>query len=56
MYVDHSIVTLIVNNSTAFSVWVHPNETSTGIALFADAPGVVAESMDVWQLADPEYT
>jgi sucrose-6-phosphate hydrolase SacC (GH32 family) len=57
MYVDHAIVTLIVNNQTAFSVWAHPsNSRSTGVAIWAEKPGmgVAAESLSVWQLRDPQ--
>merc|ERR1712070_572636 len=43
MYVDHSIVTLIVDNRTAFSVWVHPqSNSSTNVGLFASSEDVVA--------------
>lgn len=57
MYVDHAIVTLIVNNQTAFSVWAHPSSSkSTGLALWADdsATSVMAETLDIWQLRDPQ--
>merc|ERR1712039_971135 len=55
MYVDHSLVTLIVDNRTALSVWVHPTlSASVGVALFADAPGVIAQTIDVWQLQDAQ--
>ena len=34
-YVDHSIVTVIVENQTALTVWVHPSSpNSTAVALF----------------------
>ena len=34
-YVDHSIVTVIVENQTALTVWVHPSSpNSTNLALF----------------------
>jgi hypothetical protein len=34
-YVDHSIVTVIVENQTALTVWVHPfSPNSTNLALF----------------------
>lgn len=58
MYVDRSIVTLIVDNVTTISVWVHPTtpRESTRVALFTEGvhhalPHV--ESLDVWQLATP---
>ena len=37
-YVDHSIVTVLVENQTALTVWVHPSAAnSTGLALFRNA-------------------
>lgn len=52
-YVDHSLVTFIVDNRTAFSVWVHPQKnTSTSVSLFASEAGVVARSIDIWTLSD----
>eukprot|EP01043_Picozoa_sp_COSAG02_P077305 COSAG02_NODE_16852_length_1051_cov_0.780462_2_plen_133_part_01 len=61
-YVDHSIVTVIVENQTALTVWVHPfSPNSTNLALFqrsnplAYAPaavgvaGPMVASMDVRQ-------
>ena len=37
-YVDHSIVTVLVENQTALTVWVHPSAAnSTGLALFCNA-------------------
>ena len=54
-YIDHSIVTVIVENQTALTTWVHPvSADSTGIALFNSGPGpapTVVE-MTVWQLAN----
>lgn len=53
-YVDRSIVSFIVDNRTALSVWVHPTQgaASAGVALFASSPGVVANKLAVWQLHD----
>ena len=65
LYVDRSIVTLIVDNSTTFSLWVHPTtpRESTRVALFVDSgegeaegvAGLRAETIDVWQLASPAH-
>jgi hypothetical protein len=51
-YVDHSLVTVIVENQTALTVWVHPaSAKSTGVALFtASGEGVTLESMEVFEL------
>eukprot|EP00966_Prymnesium_polylepis_P115886 2678967-Prymnesium_polylepis.1 len=54
-YVDHSIVTLIVDNRTALTAWVHPQHPdSTGVGVFSDG-GHEGEllSLDVWTLASP---
>jgi sucrose-6-phosphate hydrolase SacC (GH32 family) len=62
-YIDHSIVTVIFENQTALSVWVHPvSADSTSLALFHSAPAGVATwsseatpvlaSMEIWQLAN----
>lgn len=54
-YVDRSIVTLIIDNRTSISCWVHPQlEGSTGVALFAEVSGVTAEKIAVWRLSDAE--
>ena len=57
-YVDHSVVTVIAENQTALTVWVHPvSPNSTGVALFnnggagAGAAPPVMVAMEVWQLA-----
>lgn len=37
-FVDHSIITVIVENQTSLTVWVHPTSpNSTGLSLFFDA-------------------
>lgn len=55
-YVDHSIVTVIVDNRTTLSVLVHPqSNASTGVALFAVGGGAVeAQTIDIWQLRDSQ--
>ena len=58
LYVDRSIVSLIVDSVTTISVWVHPTtpRESTRVALFTEGVGDAlprAESLDVWQLATP---
>ena len=56
-YVDHSVVAVIVDNTTALSVWVHPQrEDSVGVRVFATGEGVTATKLDVWQLksANPD--
>ena len=54
VFVDRSIVTLIADNVTSISVWVHPTDVaSERVALFSTVRGVKAERVDVWQLADP---
>eukprot|EP00966_Prymnesium_polylepis_P096365 2233092-Prymnesium_polylepis.1 len=54
-FVDHSIVTLIADDQTALTSWVHPQDArSIGVGLFAagsSEPGELV-SLDVWQLAD----
>lgn len=55
-YVDHSLVTVIVENQTALTVWVHPvSAESTGVALFSAGgegagAGVMLAEMAVWEL------
>merc|ERR1711884_441725 len=52
IYVDHSIVSLIVGNQTAITAWVHPSQPdSVGVALFSDRGDVEATSIAIWQLA-----
>ena len=53
-YIDHSLVTVIINNATSFSVWVHPqSNASVGVALFAEKGGCAkAADISVWQLSD----
>lgn len=54
-YVDHSIVTVIVENRTALTTWVHPLfANSTGVALLnsGGGPAPTLVSMDVWELND----
>jgi len=58
-YVDHSIVTVIVENQTALTVWVHPvSPNSTSVGLFnaggnstSGSTPPVLEVLEVWQLA-----
>ncbi len=53
MYVDHSLVSLIADERTALTAWVHPQQpNSTGFGLWADGPGVTCTHLDVWQLSD----
>ena len=54
LFVDRSIVTLIADNVTSISVWVHPTDVAASerVALFSSVRGVKAERIDVWQLAD----
>jgi hypothetical protein len=58
VFVDRSIVTLIADNVTSISLWVHPTDVAASqrVALFSgpSIQGVHAEQIDVWQLADPE--
>jgi hypothetical protein len=54
IYVDRSLVTVIVDNATSISVWVHPQQMqSVSVKLFGGGGEgeVVAETIDVWQLA-----
>jgi sucrose-6-phosphate hydrolase SacC (GH32 family) len=56
LYVDHSIVELIVNDVTAITVYVHPKfADSTQVAIFAGDGGgsgkVSCEHLEVWKLA-----
>lgn len=52
-YVDHSVVTCIVNNRTAVTAFVHPSAANhTRVALFntVTAPGVLLTRFASWQL------
>ena len=55
----HTVVTLIADNATSISVWVHPTDVagSQRVALFSSGMGdseqVQADRIDVWQLAQP---
>ena len=37
LYLDRSIVELIVNNATALTVYVHPAQGNLGVALYSEA-------------------
>jgi len=51
-YIDHSIVTVIVNNRTAITKYVTPkNSSSDGIFLFSSSSDVKAD-IHVWNLKD----
>ena len=50
-YIDGPIVTMIVSNETALSVYVYPQRNeSIGVAAWASGI-VAAASVDVWELA-----
>ena len=50
VYVDHSIVEVIVSNTTAFVVYAYPNATAGVVgAVNAPAEGI---RIDAWELAD----
>jgi len=54
-FVDHSIVSVIVENQTALTTWVHPlYANSTGVALLnsGGGPAPMLVSMDIWELDD----
>jgi len=51
-YVDHSIVTVIVNNRTAITKYVSPaSATSDGVALFGTDSDIKAD-LHIWKLKD----
>jgi hypothetical protein len=60
-YVDHAVVEMIANASanastTAIAAWVSPTSASSNkVAVFLEVPGVVLESLDVWQLESPSH-
>ena len=54
-YVDHSIVTLIAENQTALTVFVHPIDgNSTALSLFHEGtgPAPTLTSLHIWRLAN----
>eukprot|EP01045_Picozoa_sp_COSAG04_P007123 COSAG04_NODE_364_length_15834_cov_4.430315_12_plen_737_part_00 len=58
MYLDRSIVELIVNNATALTVYVHPAQGSVGVALYSEATdatsaacaAAVQAQVELWDL------
>ena len=59
VYVDHTVVSLIVANETAISAWVAPTRAeSVGVGAFSDlgGGGEVELDIDVWQLATPSHS
>ena len=47
VYIDHSILEVIVNNATAFVVYIAPPENAHSVVLAGDASGTI----DAWKLA-----
>ena len=54
VFVDHSVISLIAENQTAITAWVHPSQPSTsiGVGVYATSEGATLASIDIWTLAD----
>lgn len=55
VYLDHSIIEVIVNNETAFVVYAAPAVTAGQVALFGDPSERRGASLTVWTLAPPRH-
>ena len=55
VYIDHSIVELIVNNATALVVYVTPSEGAGRVALLGAPADAEEAELVAWPLASPKH-